>query len=804
MSEVNLTATRQGEVVSYTLKPGTYTCGRHSSCQIRFPAAWLIASARHMEVQVDQANAVFIRDGVDASRSTNGTILNQRYLEADRWERISSGDEVQIGGNPLEAITIKIEGSTDATILLQDTNNHQSESTILISQLPRKDQISASVANDQTSWECIDDQLSIGRDDQNDVRLDGPTVSRVHALIRKSGRIYTLIDKSSNGTYVNGKLVGHSHRLRDGDEIKISSVTFYWRRPCLVRSSLGTSYRIDVRNLSLRNRLECINLSIEPGQLVAFVGGSGAGKSSLLTTVIGQNKNYKGHVLVNGREIKDSFSMIKQELGYVPQDDVIHSNLTVEEVLLYTARIKLPGSDQHRIAVDRVLDQLDISHRRKSLVSKLSGGQRKRVSIGVELIADPRILLLDEPTSGLDPGLDRKMMELLRSIADSGKTVALVTHATANVMLCDQVVFLARGGKLCFAGPPRDCLDYFSVGSDFTQVYQELDKSDSEIDYISQCFRQHQSKYLPPVNPSHQRPDSSPAISRLTTGGIIARIKNTIRQLPPVLQREVKLIKRDYFSLLLSCFTAPAAILLCIFASRNASVFAKKAQDILTIDPYTDAIRVLLVIVSAAAWVALSSQLQSIVKERAIFCRERAFNLTPEAYFASKVAAMVGLAAIQSVLMTLTLTTLYSAPVKPLGSWASSIGLLMFVAIISLGAQGLMISSLVRNNQQASGAAPLLLIPQLIFSGASFKLAKSSEWVYYLVSSRWVMRGAGAVSGVTSLIPEPLRKNFTVELDIYRGTWANYHLSLKILALQAIVFLAICFFSILFFNTKRE
>ncbi len=165
---------------------------------------------------------------------------------------------------------------------------------------------------------------------------------------------------------------------------------------------------------------------------------------------------------------------------------------------------------------------------------------------------------------------------------------------------------------------------------------------------------------------------------------------------------------------------------------------------------------------------------------------------------------MLGLAAVQTLLMTFALTALYAAPVSSLGRWAFSVGCLIFLTIVSLGAQGLMISSLVQNNQQASSAAPLLLIPQLIFSGASFTLAKSSEWVYYLVASRWAMRGAGAVTGVTSLIPLPLRKDFPVELDIYKQSWPNFTLSLQVLGIQAFVFLLFCFLAILFLGNRKQ
>src|SRR5436309_6039539 len=164
------------------------------------------------------------------------------------------------------------------------------------------------------------------------------------------------------------------------------------------------------------------------------------------------------------------------QIGYGPQDDIIHKDLTVEQALYYTARVRLPRDftrAQIKQRIDEVLDEIEIRYRRKHLVRNLSGGERKRVSIALELLANPSVFFLDEPTSGLDPGLERKMMLLLRKLTDKGHTIVLVTHATSNINACDYVCFLAQGGRLAFFGTPNEARTYFRK-TDFSEIYVAL------------------------------------------------------------------------------------------------------------------------------------------------------------------------------------------------------------------------------------------------------------------------------------------------------------------------------------------
>ena len=226
------------------------------------------------------------------------------------------------------------------------------------------------------------------------------------------------------------------------------------------------------------------SMTIKPSEFVAFVGGSGAGKSTFMKCISGVDRPTSGKVLINGENLYDNYDELKSNIGYVPQEDIVYSNLTLHDTLQYAAKLRMPDNTtrkERNIRIKEVLEIVQLTELENSYIRQLSGGQRKRASIAVELIADPNLFFLDEPTSGLDPGTERSIMLTLRKMAEMGKTVILVTHNTLNLHLCDKVAFFGKGGKLCFFGRPKDALEFFGV-DDFVDIYTLLNE-DVELWY---------------------------------------------------------------------------------------------------------------------------------------------------------------------------------------------------------------------------------------------------------------------------------------------------------------------------------
>lgn len=336
-----------------------------------------------------------------------------------------------------------------------------------------------------------------------------------------------------------------------------------------------------------RTLLNNISLSIPQRSFVALVGSSGAGKSTLMEALSGLRKAVGGTIYYNGQDYYENIEAFKTQIGYVPQDEIIHRDLTVERVLSYTARLRLPKDfkpEQIEQRINEVLDDVEMSHRRKNLVRQLSGGQRKRVSIALELLAKPSLFFLDEPTSGLDPGLDRRMMMLLRKLADKGHTIVLVTHATSNITVCDYVCFLAPGGNLAYYGPPEGARSYFKQ-SDFAEIYGMLDPGDSSQELAlekAEEFRQSDDFQRYIDEPLSHRPQRSSQLLHLTQKGRQRRQHGKAwRQFRLLVFRYLELLKNDRVNLAILLLQAPVIGLLLLGFIHGAGTDAFNPATVL-------------------------------------------------------------------------------------------------------------------------------------------------------------------------------------------------------------------------------
>ncbi len=729
----------QGEILRFPLTADHHVLGRAPR---KSPPEGLVIPEHWVHISRVQATfrrvgeQYMIHDGDGQSSSMNRLFINHAIITPTQGYTLRPGDEIRVGTDPKTAITI----------------TYHDPSAQMKSVAPQKRSLSLKGRS----------SVILGRGQEADLQLNAPTVSRSHAVIFSDNHgHYTIRDCSVNGVFINGKKVATTAPLNSGDVITLGPYRLVLQRDTLVLSDAGDRIRLDAKDLAKVvtgkkgqkiRILNDISLVIEPGQFVALVGGSGAGKSTLMKSLLGIEAVNQGSVYLNGDDLRNYFNMYRSIIGYVPQSDIIHTNLTVKEVLSYAAKLRLPKDVNTAELIQQVMNQVELTERQDTLVRSLSGGQLKRVSIGVELLSDPKLFFLDEPTSGLDPGLDKKIMQLLRKLADQGRTIILVTHATTNVNLCDRLVFMGLGGNLCYFGPPGEAGSFFGMEhQDFADIYIKLETREA-VAQEAERFRQSetyqkfiQERLIGQVNEQPFRPE---------------KVKASFgRQLWVLVGRYMQLLKRDPVYLFLSLATAPLGIILIRLAVQTQNPFVGAPDYVLA----SLARRVIFVIVCAALWAGFASSLQEIVKESAIYLRERLVNLGLFAYLGSKLVTLGGLAILQSLLITLVILMGFSWPPGLCGAdalcfpnyfpWPLGVFITIFLTILTAVALGLMVSAMVRNSAQANSALPLLLLPQIIFAGILFDLGSQGRFISWLMLSRWAVGALGALADVNSLVP---------------------------------------------------
>ncbi len=756
------------------------TIGRRNTNTIQVLAPTV--SGEHAKIELTRQGHT-----VTDLNSTNGTYINGKRLEPQKPYRLANNDIIRFSdalGNSAHLTYIAPSLFTE----------------IGLTEIEHSFTVEGNVAY-------------IGRNSGAAISLSHPAVSWNHArVVRHADNRYAIQDLSSNnGTFVNGKQLRQSKQqiLERGDVVQIGPFNLvYHDTGTFIPFSAERNFRLEVVNLQKtvypitrlgwpdksrpKELLHNLNMVVNPREFVALVGGSGTGKSTLLKALTGLSRATAGAVLVNGDDLYVNFNLYRTMMGYVPQDDIIHQNLEVRRALNYAARLRLPDASGEEInnRIAAVLAKVGLTGQAETLVRDLSGGQRKRVSIAAELLAEPWIFLLDEPTSGLDPGLEKLMMDTLRQLADEGRTIILVTHATRNITNnCDQVAFLARGGELTYFGPPDQALQFFNVNN-FPDIYTRLAQTypltnASTVPAEIKAEYDQAVKTLPPASngdqseilagslwAAHYRQSQlyESYVTNRQTGEVARPIPASIKpaasglvdqlkQFGVLAQRYLDLIKHDKTSLWVLLAVMPLIGVLLLLISNSAALVGNSPEEIAAILENTGVYNIVSQTQTLLFMMALAANLLGvfaasfeIIKEEAIYRRERMITLKILPYFASKIVVLGSFMLLQCLLLLLVLALKIDFPGHGAILWTplEYYFTLVFTALASV-ALGLFISALARSRDTVIYLVLLALFGQIVFSGAIFELSELTQPLSYLTITRWSLEALGASTDMAGL-----------------------------------------------------
>jgi len=703
--------------------------GRRTDCHIQLP--YEIISRTHARIRIYNGNCYLSDLG-----SSNKTYVNNKVVEGEY--QLKSNDVIMFyDSNYKLVVTIKYSLSGGRSASSGDT-------------------------------------ITIGRSHTNDIVVNHVSASRVHAIVTRTpdGRCFISDNKSLNGTFVNGVRVTGKMQLNKGDKILIASAKLYFDGSTVTYSISNEGLSLSAVNISKtvvnsgvkKTILNNVSFNVASGSFVALVGGSGAGKSTLMDCLNGFRPATSGRVIVNGEDFYANYDSYKSIIGYVPQQDIVYKNLTVKQMLSYSAELRMPEDttpQEREQRIKQVITDVALDGKEELRISKLSGGQKKRVSIALELLADPKLLYLDEPTSGLDPGLDKSMMELLSSLAKKGTTVILITHATTNINLCDKVAFMGMGGRLCYYGEPSGLLEHFEV-TDVPDIYKKLSiATGKDADKIlEQNALYFEDKY------KKKAIENDASVHETGAGTLATKRKNVgeKRQLSILIRRYFKLISSDKASFGLMFGQVPIMLLILYFVI---------ARD--TFDYHDKAKQFLFVVSSIATIMGVLNSFLEICKERDVFKREYAVNLSLKAYIGSKLIVLGIICAVQALALCAGIAVMADYGSKSLVFFTfADFFITTYLVLMASTAMGLMISTVSPNTERATLYMPLIIIPQIVFSGLLFELKDAMEVISWFIVNRWGISGYGALFKIKNIeemslfadVDEPLKSTIMKEIEI--------------------------------------
>ena len=723
-----LIVTIAGETrVEHTLKAPVVTLGRGDDSDIAIPSP--IVSRKHARLER-------MGDGyqlVAEAGASNPIVMDGRPLEGAK--RLNDGAMMRIGGrDPGSMVSLEYVSPAEAAVG-GPMNIDFAERT----------------------------EVTLGRGPENDVMLDAPAISRYHARIERIGKRFRVQDlNSTNGTFVNGEPISGQVAVQLDDEIRIGPYRFVIGEESLAQYDDSSEIRVEVRSLNKwvrkdLNILQNLSMVLQPREFVVVVGQSGGGKSTLVDAIAGYRPATHGQVMVNGVDVYKSFDSIRNIIGYVPQKDIIHAELTVYEALDFAAQLRMPpdtSKEERHNRILEVLDELDLAHRQDVQISGLSGGQQKRVSIGVELLTKPSLFFLDEPSSGLDPGTETALMQLMRRLADQGRTIILITHATKNVLLADKVVFLARGGHLAWFGPPDEALAFFdnyrsererrAGPMEFDDIYAILaDPAQGDAIDWAKRYQQHPAylKYIIEPLEAKESDISLASAGQQVVKPVTVKLRkqvSSLRQFLILSIRNLRILTRDRFSLGLMLAAAPIVgmldVILSILLGRNLFDFNEGSMPAILITLFLLAVY--------GVMVGGLSQMREFVKESQIYRRERLVNLKILPYVLSKVWVAGLFALYQSAAYVIIHYLAFRMPGGVLEF------VLIYITLALATMAGMMIGLFASALSPTSNAAPMLVIifmlPQIVLGGA---LVPLPQWVSAVTSTSWAFKSFVGITG---------------------------------------------------------
>ncbi|MFD5339648.1 ABC transporter ATP-binding protein/permease [Streptomyces hawaiiensis] len=627
--------------------------------------------------------------------------------------------------------------------------------------------------------------MRIGRALENELVVSDLQVSRHHAEFHATpdGRMEIRDLGSHNGTYVNGQPIakGGSQLLGPTDVVGVGHSTFRIVGDRLEEFVDTGEVSFSARHLTVtvdggKQILKDVSFGVPEKSLIAVIGPSGSGKSTLLKALTGYRPANQGEVLYDNRNLYKQFAELRQRIGLVPQDDILHKELTVKKALKYAAKLRFPADTtgaEREARIDEVLRELKLDIHKDKKVTSLSGGQRKRVSVALELLTKPSLIFLDEPTSGLDPGMDRDVMQLLRGLADDGRTVLVVTHSVAELAICDKLLVMAPGGSVAYFGPPEEALNFFGYDT-WADVFSAFENY-RDYDWAGRWKgSQHYQMYAADIDAVAPQSVQVPHMQAMKP----PKPQGWMSQFITLVRRYVSVIVSDkgFLALMVILPAVLGAVSLLIDADKGLLPNPANPQTGRII-PNGTATTVLLILAVGACFAGAANSVRELIKERVIYERERATGLSRSAYLMSKVFVLGMITVLQGLLVGVIGFSSREIPEEGLVLGGATL-VELSIPIMALGFTsmmfGLIISSLVKTAEKTMPLLVMFAIIQVVFTGCLFTLHGSIgvNQFSFLMPSRWAVAASGATLDFNKISPPETAGDTDPLWEHTVGAWA--------------------------------